>query len=258
MTQIPSGWYPDPAPPLPGQPPMVRYWDGRVWTEHVTPAVPAAPMPPATPVYATTPAAAVTGPTTPDGERLAGWWWRALAFFIDGILVGLVSNIVSLPAQLALQEDLTQVVNDFTRELDQNPNSNPDIGAFLGDYLDALADHALWLFLPGIVLTLLYHTVMLRWKGATLGKLATGLRVRLRERPGQLSWGTVLVRVTAQYGVPYALAVLAVLSGSLAGASLFGLAYAVYFLTDNLWPTWDPKKQALHDKAARTNVVKVR
>jgi hypothetical protein len=36
MTQIPAGWYPDPAPQtLPGR---LRYWDGAAWTEHVSDA----------------------------------------------------------------------------------------------------------------------------------------------------------------------------------------------------------------------------
>jgi uncharacterized RDD family membrane protein YckC len=258
VTQVPAGWYPDPAPPAPGQPPLVRFWDGRVWTEHVAPAAPVAPRPPATPLYAASAAPPVAGLTTPDGERLAGWWWRALAYFIDAVVVGLVSNIVTLPAQISLQEDLNQVVDDFSRELDRGSGTTADLGNFIGDYLDVLAEHALWLFLPGMVITLAYHSGFLRWKGATPGKLATGLRVRLREHPGRLSWGTILVRVGMQYGVLYVLLVLGATSGSPAAASAFGAVYLVYFLADNLWPTWDGKKQALHDKAARTNVVKVR
>jgi uncharacterized RDD family membrane protein YckC len=34
--------------------------------------------------------------------------------------------------------------------------------------------------------------------------------------------------------------------------SLFGSAFG---LLDALWPLWDDKKQAIHDKAAATNVV---
>ena len=30
----------------------------------------------------------------------------------------------------------------------------------------------------------------------------------------------------------------------------------VFFLVDNLWLVWDPRRQALHDKAARTLVVR--
>jgi uncharacterized RDD family membrane protein YckC len=32
----------------------------------------------------------------------------------------------------------------------------------------------------------------------------------------------------------------------------------VLWLIDPLWATWDPKRQTLHDKLARTNVVKRR
>ena len=42
MTQIPAGWYPDPASGQPGPygepgpvPQGQRYWDGTGWTEHV-------------------------------------------------------------------------------------------------------------------------------------------------------------------------------------------------------------------------------
>ncbi|WP_081795016.1 RDD family protein [Nocardioides sp. URHA0020] len=33
---------------------------------------------------------------------------------------------------------------------------------------------------------------------------------------------------------------------------------SVYSLLDGLWPLWDGKRQALHDKAARPNVVRTR
>jgi uncharacterized RDD family membrane protein YckC len=29
----------------------------------------------------------------------------------------------------------------------------------------------------------------------------------------------------------------------------------IYLLVDGAWPLWDPRRQALHDRAARTNVV---
>ena len=36
------------------------------------------------------------------------------------------------------------------------------------------------------------------------------------------------------------------------------LYYMLYGIADLLWPLWDAKKQAVHDKIARTNVVLVR
>ena len=37
-----------------------------------------------------------------------------------------------------------------------------------------------------------------------------------------------------------------------------GSVASLFPLLDGLWPLWDRKKQALHDKAAKTNVVMVR
>lgn len=44
MTTPPANWYPDPQ-----QPTQLRYWDGAQWTEHVAPALQAAPAPAAAP-----------------------------------------------------------------------------------------------------------------------------------------------------------------------------------------------------------------
>src|SRR3954453_21807853 len=54
MTEIPAGWYPDPAPQtLQGR---LRYWDGRQWTGHVHDPQPAVPATPTYPQPATPPA----------------------------------------------------------------------------------------------------------------------------------------------------------------------------------------------------------
>jgi uncharacterized RDD family membrane protein YckC len=37
-----------------------------------------------------------------------------------------------------------------------------------------------------------------------------------------------------------------------------GVIFGLYPLLDKLWPLWDEKRQALHDKVARTNVVRTR
>ena len=77
--------------------------------------------------------------------------------------------------------------------------------------------------------------------------MVLGLERRLRERPGPLSWGTVLARwFTANLGSLLSL---------LPVVALFAWAYS---LLDVLWPLWDPKRQAVHDKVARTNVVPFR
>ena len=61
-----------------------------------------------------------------------------------------------------------------------------------------------------------------------------------------------------QFLLPFTLTVIALLGGSLALAVMLLLANLVYLLLDHLWPLWDKRRQAWHDKAGRTNVVKVR
>jgi uncharacterized RDD family membrane protein YckC len=62
-----------------------------------------------------------------------------------------------------------------------------------------------------------------------------------------MPWGTVLLRWLVQN------------AGSIVGVvPVAGSAGSLFSLLDSLWPLWDDKNQALHDKAARTNVVRVR
>ncbi|HEX6246566.1 MAG TPA: RDD family protein [Nocardioidaceae bacterium] len=236
MTQTPAGWYPDPAPQAgPQQPgaPRLRYWDGRAWTEHVHPSQ----------QYGAPPA--VTGPTTPDGAPLSGWWRRVGAFVIDSLLIGVATSIVTIPQQVQMQSELDRLVRQL--EADAAAGVDPDLGRFFGDYLEVLQPTMAWSAVIGFLAWTLYTSLMLRFKGATLGKMALGIAVRLREQPGQLPWSTVLVRALVQFGVSLA-AVVPVL--------YFALSW--FPLLDSLWPLWDKKRQALHDKAAATNVVRVR
>lgn len=237
MSDAPAGWYPDPTPPTAA--PGLRYWDGQGWTAHVAPAL---QQPPA---YAAQP----IGPTTPDGVPLAGWGWRFLAYLIDMIPGAILGAIFGLPAQIRLQERLQDSMvtrADGTIEMDR----------FWSLYRDGLHDIALWQ-LPVYVLVLAYFILMLRFKGATLGKLAVGLRVRRVDDAGQLPWSTAVVRTLAFLGIGY-LTSLTFLTGSWVLMLLVGSVVTIYMFLDVLWPLWDGRRQALHDKVARTNVVKVR
>lgn len=247
MTQTPAGWYADPTPETPGSA-TLRYWDGNAWTAHVAPtSTPAALVAPAAPV----------GPTTPDGEPLAGWWWRVLAYVIDSVIVGFISGIAGFPAQIRIQQDLQPVVDRFSRQIEQNPEEPPDFGFFIEEYLDVLQANALWLVLPSLVITLVYFAVFLRWKGGTPGKLVLGLRVRLRDQPGTLPWWSIAARTAVQFGVAWMMFTAALVMGSPV-LLLLGIIFFVVWLVDPLWATWDAKRQTIHDKAGRTNVVKIR
>lgn len=235
-----AGWYPDPSAPA-----QQRYWDGAQWTDHVAAGVAA-------------PAVA----TTPDGHVLAGWWWRVLATIIDSLLISLAGVLVMLPGYIRVVgafidagEHLESLDAAATPEQIAAAND-----AFAEAVLVALTDNALW-FLPGMILPVVYYVVMLRWKGATLGKSLLGMQVRLRASPGPLSWSTVLARTAVQH-LNYLLLALFVLVIAI-DTDFWPLYFAVYgvslfYYLDVLWAAWDGKKQTLHDKVAGTNVVTVR
>jgi uncharacterized RDD family membrane protein YckC len=132
------------------------------------------------------------------------------------------------------------LVNESIRAA-ENGRSMPDQTDLMAELLVPF----LLLTLVGLLVNLVYNAGFLKWKAATPGKLAIGLRVRLRETPGPLSWGTVLLRWAGQNW--YA---------ALSIVPILGSVLGLYPLLDMLWPLWDDKKQALHDKVAKTNVVR--
>ena len=236
-TPVP-GWYPDPAA---GAQPALRWWDGVQWTAHVRPAGPAAGVRP-------------SGPTTPDGQPLARWWWRVLAYVVDTVLLSVVASLVTLPAQLAIQRELMDNQVRLQERLERGEPVTP--GALWEPMLDVYADHAAVLVVP-LVLALAYHAGFLRWRGATPGKLLCGLRARPAAADGRLSWARIAVRLGVQQVLPWVGYIVAFTSGSVTAFVVGVLASMAYFLLDALWAT-GRRRQALHDVAARTVVVTVR
>ena len=238
MTQIPAGWYPDPDPSQP-EPKGQRYWDGTQWTEHVHRAPAQEPGYP--PMGAYSGAYAPLRATTPDGEPLAGWWQRVGAYLIDMLILTPVVVLVGLPW-------LRDIMNVYGDALDEAMRSAEAGGTIpdQGDLLGELAVPFLMLSLVGLGLNFVYNVGFLKWKAATPGKMVVGLRVRLREVPGALSWATVLKRWAGQnwYAV-------------LGAVPILGTVASFYPVINLLWPLWDDKKQALHDKVASTNVVRL-
>jgi uncharacterized RDD family membrane protein YckC len=236
MTQIPAGWYPDPDTSNPGAPQGQRYWDGQQWTQHVAPAAGASPYAPMTPYAAGAPVVA----TTPDGEPLAGWWQRVGAYVIDILILTPLVFIAAWP----WMTDIVSTYGDLFSEAIESAETGaaaPD----QGDVLSELMLPLLMMTLVGLAVSFVYNVGFLKWKAATPGKLVVGLRVRLRETPGPLSWGTVLLRWLGQNW--YA---------AMSAVPILGSVLSLYPLVDVLWPLWDEKKQALHDKVAKTNVVR--
>jgi uncharacterized RDD family membrane protein YckC len=264
MDAMEAGWYRDPAPANPAWPTTVRYWDGTQWTAQVRPAKKrerqawqqeiAAQQREYAAVLAEQavrsggyPAQQGTAPrvsrdVTPDGEPLAGWWVRVGASVVDGILTTAIGVVFAWRFLTRIAggyaEFMTQAVQAAQNGA-QPPETEVLIRSLMGPLLAVGA--ILW----GV--RLVYGVGFLKAFQATPGKLLLGLEVRLRDRPGTLSWGTVLSRwVTQNFG------------SALQLVPVVGVLGSVFSLLNALWPLWDGKRQALHDKVARTNVVRRR
>jgi uncharacterized RDD family membrane protein YckC len=174
---------------------------------------------------------------TPDGQPLAGYWQRVGAYIIDGIIQFVI--LLILGGWLAYK-GIEPVWDEITRAIDSGDTSaletfsanNVNYGYLLAFGLVAAA------------IQFAYAVFFLSRSGATPGKSAMGISVRLRERPGPLTVAVAAQRTSLQ-------AALSLLSN----IPLLGNLFSLGALLDLLWPAWDDKKQALHDKFAKTNVV---
>ncbi|MDN3358789.1 RDD family protein [Actinomadura sp. DC4] len=87
------------------------------------------------------------------------------------------------------------------------------------------------------IIAIVYYTFQHGKWGQTIGKRALGIRVVRSQDEGPISYGTAAWRVVFEY-------LLAIITFGIGG------------LLDIAWILWDPRKQALHDKVAKTYVVK--
>ena len=275
----PGGWYADPVDPA-----RERYWDGWQWSRNTRPRETPPPAPGAGPPtgyappsyppptgYAPPspagqpgqpPGAGYPGPTpagygppagypaapgyaypvgpvatTADGVPLAGWWWRVLAAVLDNVLLAVVVTIVGAPVWLPIYEAFAAYLQAVMEAAQAGAAAPPVMDP--NQLVPVRAQVILTALTVG--LGLVYHVGFLRWKGATLGKLACRLRVVPVDQgrhSGPLAWNTVVIR-----------AAIWVLPGI---SSLLVL----FTVVDALFPLWQPKRQALHDLAAKTQVVR--
>ncbi|KGN35032.1 hypothetical protein N802_01805 [Knoellia sinensis KCTC 19936] len=263
---VPSGpgWYENPD-----NPDELRYFDGILWTSNTTPlrtrqTQPTAAQPPAgsspaapptvpTPVQSPPPAPPTGwqhGPgmggqrpsptaSVPGQPTLAPYGLRVVAYLIDTI-------IVSFAALVLGGWFLWKAIEPIADRLDSaiTTGNVATMGSALAEarlgYLAAFIGVQLLVMLA-------YNTLFLMKWGATPGKRLLGISVRRLDRPGPLDADTAIRRagfqavVQALGNVPY-----------VASLGTFVL------IADLVWPIADEKNQALHDKLAKTIVIKGR
>ena len=152
------------------------------------------------------------GATSPLGWHYGGFWMRLGARFIDSFV--LMTPILILAAVLV--PNLLRVRGDA---------SNP-----------ALAALSLIFFLILFLAVILYEVLLLRYYGATVGKMACGLKV-VRSDGRSLGWGVSFGRffMLNVEGIPYLNLVLMPISGIMTGV--------------------DKEKRSLHDRVCDTRVI---
>lgn len=171
----------------------------------------------------------MTGPGSPASRGL-----RLVARIIDGILLGIVTLIVGFPF-------LRQILTAFQDFADSLPTdgSQADPTALISD--PAFTSALLRFTLLGLLINGVYHVVMIALRGATLGKSIVGVKVQRIADQARPTWTDSLLR-WATTDLPAAIPNI----GSL------------YSLLDSLWCLWDGRRQCLHDKLPKTQVVRSR
>ena len=172
---------------------------------------------------------------TADGVRLAGWWIRVLAVLIDWLIVSLLAVIPNFGIYSRFSARLAAFFSETMRAAEAGQPAPTPIPTELLPTTDQIT-----LTLVGVAVALAYNLAFVRLKRATPGKLICGLRIVPVDQgrfTGPLPWPAVLIRV-ALWVLPKVQALL-----------------LVFKLADVLFPLWNPKRQALHDLAAKTQVV---
>jgi uncharacterized RDD family membrane protein YckC len=149
--------------------------------------------------------------------RFGGFWIRFGARFIDGLIF-----IVPIMIFAAL------LIPNLTRARGQASGPNPAFAAF----------GFVTFFVVFFLFAACYEILMLKYRSATLGKMACGLKV-IRPDGRSLSWGVCIGRFfmwnVVTSGIPYL-------------NSVFMLATAIIVGVDD-------EKRALHDRVCDTRVI---
>ena len=155
-----------------------------------------------------------SGGASPLGWHYGGFWIRFGARFIDGLLLTVPMLILA-----------AVLIPNLLRAGNQAPS--PAFAAFFVTF-----------FLVYLLVVISYEVVLLRYRGATVGKMACGLKVVRADGSG-LGWGVCFGRffmwniVTSC--IPYINFVLILISSIMAGT--------------------DSEKRALHDRVCNTRVI---
>ena len=206
-----SGWTPAPTPQAP--PPS-----GSGWTPPPAVSVAGAGWS----AYAQT----ATGPGGPaPGWEYAGFWIRAVAYIIDGIILGIVTSVVWIIA--------IAVIGALALFPAVSTTSDGTITGTEGAVLAVgIVSAFMFLIFITIVATVLYFILLWVKRGGTLGQTLLGMRVAREADGGPIGWGTAIVRYVMML-----------------------ISFWIFYL-GVIWVAFEPRKRGWHDMVAGTVVVR--
>jgi uncharacterized RDD family membrane protein YckC len=241
MSKPPEGWYPDPAGG-PGR----RWWDGGRWTEYtdLPPAEAAAQAQYGDVAGYGQPAAsgvnpqqvAYGQPVYTYGQGLqsrfpapyASFWLRLGAYIADTLILWIPIGVIGL---VLFWSDINATLSAIS--------DGRDVDSVLGGgFLLRLGVY----FLIALVAQAAYFTLLIAARGATLGMSFVGIHVV--DEQGQ------------NPSIPRSLGRWAFTQAFSTVSGIVPYLGSVLWLLDPLWMLWDPEKQTLHDKVAKTWVLK--
>jgi uncharacterized RDD family membrane protein YckC len=194
---------------------------------------PGYPVPPG--YYPPPPRGYLPIPLAPDGRPLAGFGDRLLAFIVDALIMGAASMIFFLPAMIWWFGRFAEAMTTLNSSYD--PADTPPSDFFADFFVGYLVLLAITIG-AGLLISYVY-LVEMSWKsGQTIGKRIMKLQVA----PVDAAESRSRMMFVKRWAVE----------------RLCGLFVPFFELLDGLWQLWDkPLQQCLHDKAARTVVVKI-
>ena len=226
---MPAGWYPDPF----SNGGYVRWWDGQRWGQSTT-VVPGQAPPPPPPGAPRSPAGQGQSHFPADGTvddgQLARYGQRVAAYVLDALIQAIVLIPIVMWLEGPLYSDLTAALEANNGQLTQ---------AIFDSLVQKAQENSLWVTVATLAVTFIYVVPQIALYGRTLGKRAIGIRVRSLDGDGAIGWRQSVLRWMIQ-GVGWAVC-------------------SLLLVVDLLWPLWDrPLRQTIHDKGAKTIVVKDR
>jgi uncharacterized RDD family membrane protein YckC len=183
------------------------------------------PMPPPPPSYPDPPAGGYpppqvgygAAPGVPGASPYASWGLRLGGYLIDGIILGVVQFILDA----GFRHSNTLVVH-MTMTNNGNVRHNTISFVALG---------------IGLVVSILYATILIGAVGKTVGMMAVGVRCVRDETHAAVGYGKAFGRALVE--------------------RIFFILFPVW-VVNMLFPIWDKKRQTLHDKVVSTVVLRTR